>query len=422
MPEEIFTKADAEKLLESKFEAMTKNLVAELKKPVTDTTTEPVEAARKAKGGSTREQDRVKRLAERDRFQGKGFGMARQVIALIKADLERVDVFKAAEMLGFSDVEKGALEEARDLQKSMQASVFESGAAFIAPQFSSEFIGLLQAEAQLMKLNPTSVGMTGESVDVPKLTGGTTAYWVGENEGPTLSDPSTGQKALSLKDLAAATILSLRLLNGASNLEQIVRDQLLRDFGLELSIVGLRSSGGPKKPRGIRHLMKAANILAQTGTSVSQAEADLYRLIGAVTDANVPADGLVFKFHDRVKRGLEQLETAGGNRPFKAGLQAAQPTLLGYPAIIGTEQPTNLGGGSNETEIFFGRGPSLWHGHGQEMAVRVTTEAAVKDGANLRSMWSERSMAIEVFGRHDFELDHEEAFACIGDSTIGTSA
>ncbi len=301
----------------------------------------------------------------------------------------------------------------------MQASVLSAGGSAIHPQLATEWIGLLQVAATFLGFGMTQLPMTADSIDIPKLTSATSAGWVGENEAPTLSEPGTGDKSLVLRDLQAASIISMRLINGASaNIEQIVRDQLIRDFGIKLSGTALRSTGTLKTPRGLRYLIHADNLNEQTGIALDDVLEDLYLLQGAVDDAFVPGEK-VYVFSERVKRGLSLLKESG-IFPFKEALEAAQPSLLGKRAVITQEIPNNLGSG-NDSEIYYGAPSLMWHGHGEEMAVRASDTAAVNDGGTIRSMWSERAMVIDLFGRHDFELQHDVAFACIIDSEIGAA-
>lgn len=415
----MLTAEAVQKMIDDALGKATTAIVSELKTPKTDNGASAAAAATGHVPKGTRTADRLKRLAESDVHKGKGFDFARTAMAHMLAAVNGTDIFAAAAELDFSDDEKGALEAQRDIQKTMQASVFGAGGSLVPVQQAAGFIDLAVASASFFKIpGIQDVALVAEAMTVDEVTGQTTVGWIGENVAPALTEPTTGKRGLQLRELGATSILSLRLLRAAGNAEQLVRNRLLADYALKLSLTGFRSIGGQNTPKGLRYLMHTDNVFGQAGTTVAQVEADFYKLQGKVHDSYIKSDGCVYVVHQRVTRSLPQLETAGGIRPFKAGLEGESKKILDKQAVVVDELPINLGGGTDRTEIYYGRGSEIWHAHGDQMSMRASTEAAVKDGGTVRSIWSERSIALDIGGMHDFFLEHDKSWSCISDSAL----
>jgi HK97 family phage major capsid protein len=138
--------------------------------------------------------------------------------------------------------------------KDMVTTVDSLG-GFIVPNqvMSAQIIPLLQAAVTVYEAGTQRMGgLSGSPVQIPKITGATTAYWLGEVEAVTSGDMSFGQIDLYPHDVFALCTLSNRLIElGAPSAEQLVRTQLARDIGLKIDQAVYQGTGAAGQPIGI---------------------------------------------------------------------------------------------------------------------------------------------------------------------------
>ncbi|WP_270674583.1 MULTISPECIES: phage major capsid protein [unclassified Aeromonas] len=115
------------------------------------------------------------------------------------------------------------------------------------------FIDMLRNRTTIMRLATTMGGLVG-NVDIPRQTGGATAYWLGEGEDSQEGTPTIGQLELSPKTLGAYTDITRRLLMQSSmDAEGIVRRDLVNAMAQAIDFAGYYGSGAANQPRGIKN-------------------------------------------------------------------------------------------------------------------------------------------------------------------------
>lgn len=115
------------------------------------------------------------------------------------------------------------------------------------------FIDMLRNRTTIMRLATTMGGLVG-NVDIPRQTGGATAYWLGEGEDSQEGTPTIGQLELSPKTLGAYTDITRRLLMQSSmDAEGIVRRDLVNAMAQAIDFAGYYGSGAGNQPRGIKN-------------------------------------------------------------------------------------------------------------------------------------------------------------------------
>lgn len=130
----------------------------------------------------------------------------------------------------------------------------QSGQNLVDTTFmGGSFIDMLRNRTTIMRLATTMGGLVG-NVDVPRQTGGATAYWLGEGEDAQEGTPTIGQLELSPKTLGAYTDITRRLLMQSSmDAEGIVRRDLVNAMAQAIDFAGYYGSGAGNQPRGIKN-------------------------------------------------------------------------------------------------------------------------------------------------------------------------
>jgi HK97 family phage major capsid protein/HK97 family phage prohead protease len=129
-----------------------------------------------------------------------------------------------------------------------------TGETLVDTQYmAGSFIEMLRNRTVLMRLATTMSGLVG-NVDVPKQTGGATAYWIGEHEDAPEGTPTIGQIGLTPKTVAAYTDITRRLmLQSTPDAERIVRNDLASAVAQAIDAAGFYGAGG-NEPTGIANV------------------------------------------------------------------------------------------------------------------------------------------------------------------------
>jgi HK97 family phage major capsid protein len=142
---------------------------------------------------------------------------------------------------------------------------------------TGSFIDLVRNRSALLGLNVTTLtGLTG-NVDIPKKTGNTTAYWVGEDVAVSETNIALGQISMTPKSLGGYVDITRRLMQQSSmDVEALVRADLAESIALAIDYSGIYGLGGSSALLGIKNI---TGVGTETLTSVS----DTNKAIGGVT-------------------------------------------------------------------------------------------------------------------------------------------
>ncbi|HUS98214.1 MAG TPA: phage major capsid protein [Hyphomicrobiaceae bacterium] len=246
--------------------------------------------------------------------------------------------------------------------RAMSEGVFTAGGALVPDEMSQAIIDLREEfgiARQLARVMP----MASDVLVVPRRTGGTTAYFVGENTEPTASDKGWDQVQLSAKKLGAQTKFSSELAEDSviDVAEDVAREHAYafaeKEDDCYFNGDGTSTYGGIY---GLRakiidgtHTAGAVDGASAIDTfaEVTQAELDSlmavlpqYALMGAQWVCSQPAKALVFDSIAAAAGGTTM--TMLGDRP--------QASHLGYPIQVSQKMPTSTGDLSNLAMLAFG--------------------------------------------------------------------
>ncbi|MCB2216236.1 MAG: phage major capsid protein [Desulfobulbaceae bacterium] len=161
--------------------------------------------------------------------------------------------------------------------RTMSTNVGSSGGYLVAEDLlADQKIGLLENESVCINLGArTMTGLVGDA-DIPKQTGGATAYWINEGEDLTESTPTFGQVRLSPKTVGCYTDLTRRMLvQSAIDVENFLRQEFARKLAIAIDLAALSGTGANGQPKG---------VLEATGIGSDSGSITLANLIGMPQD------------------------------------------------------------------------------------------------------------------------------------------
>lgn len=200
------------------------------------------------------------------------------------------------------------------------------------------FIDLLRNTSVGLKMGVRRMSGLQGNVTIPKMTAGTTAYWLAdESTQITEANPTLGQVSLTPKNVAALTELSHLLMQQSSpDAEQLIMDSIARDIGLAVDVGIIRGTGNSGQPLGI---VGTGSIGGFTGTSL--AATGILNGIADVVAANAQNASCGFVTTPAVAGLLMDRPelTTTGTTPLWTG-RMEEGRMKGYPAMSSGQMAT----------------------------------------------------------------------------------
>lgn len=301
------------------------------------------------------------------------------------------------------------------VSKALAAGDAAAGGFLIPDQYSADIIELLRAQSIVRKLNPLQVPMPMGTLTLPKITGGVTAQYVGENVNIPKGQPSFGALRLTYKKLAALVPVSNDLLRyNAYGVDAIVRDDLVSGIATREDIAFIRDDGSQFTPKGLRFWAPSANVIAANGTiNLANVTFDLAKLILQLMNANVRMLRPGWMFAPRTLLYLMTVRDANGNFAFRDEMLTGK--LWNFPFGVTTQIPINLGGGTDESEVYFVDFADFVIGDATSIIIDASTEAAYHDGSNVVAAFSQDQTVVRAIVQHDCGMRHDASVAVLSE-------
>lgn len=254
---------------------------------------------------------------------------------------------------------------------------------------ASSFIEMLRNRTVAMRLATTMGGLVG-NVEIPKQTGGATAYWIGEGQDAPEGTPTIGQLGLTPHTVAAYTDITRRLLmQSTPDAEGIVRRDLVAAIGQAIDLAAFYSDGTGVKPKGLKY-MTGINAVAFAGTQPTYAE--LVQMETEIAADNADVNSMAYVMN-AVGRGAAKTTSKFPNGTDQGTIWEPGNTLNGYRTEI-TNQLVN-------GDVFFGNWADFIIGMWGGLDLTVDPYSLSKSGG----------LRIVVFQDVDFAIRRVESFS-----------
>lgn len=303
-----------------------------------------------------------------------------------------IEVSQAAEeVLGRSA--KGLLVPAdilahQDFMRAQTAGIASEGGALVATDhMDGSFIGLLRKRSALTRLGVRSLSGLQGNVDIPRQTGGGIAYWVGEGVGPTDSQLAFDSLGMTPHTLAAAVPMTRRVVaQASSDMEMLVRDDLIKIMALEMDRVGINGDVDVDAPDG---LLDAAINDVDFITAGQPTWAEIVAMESEIGADDADIETMKYLFNAAMRGHLKSTPKASGTAEFI--MKGSE--VNGYETITSNNSPTGGVVLGNWSDFIIG----LWSG------LDLTVDAA--------TLASTGGLYVRAFQDLDFGVRHPESFA-----------
>ena len=258
----------------------------------------------------------------------------------------------------------------RKLRRKALGSTAEEGGEFFPSAMLGELIDLQRKLEVFASAGAREIALPPNGrISFPKLTGASSAYWVGEGSAITESGPGTGSLELAAKKLGVFVKLNNELLRFASpSAEGLVRHDMARAAALKADLAMLEGSGSTQIKGLTTYAGITTHVAATTGANGDTfTPADVATMEALLPDAvEAPTAWVMRKamFAALVNRRADAVSAADGKGPFlfrdTRSLGADRPSeLFGTKVVRSAQVAANRakGAASNLTYILLGHFP-----------------------------------------------------------------
>lgn len=274
-------------------------------------------------------------------------------------------------------------------KRDMATNVGTAGGYLVSEDLqTASFIDLLRNAAAVMKLGTrTLTGLVGD-IDIPKQTGGATAYWVNEAEDVTESQPALGQIRLSPKTVGCLTDVTRRMMMQSSrDVESFLRMDFALQMGIAIDLGALAGDAASGEPRGLLNTTGTGSVTLNAANTPDWG--DIVDLETAIATDNALFGSLAYLTNATIVGKMKQTEKASNTAQFiYDGKQ-----LNGYPCVTSNNVTAKY--------ILFGNWADMIIGMWSGLDVTVDTSTLSASGGTR----------IVCFQDIDVAIRHAESFA-----------
>ena len=230
-------------------------------------------------------------------------------------------------------------------QRDLVVGTASAGGNLVATELLvSSFIDLLVNRLSVMSMGATMLTGLQGNIAIPRATGGSTGYWLGENAAATESQQSFDQIALSPKTAGAMVDYGRRLLMQSSiAVEAFVRMDIARTLSLMIDAGALTGTGASNQPRGLLNTVGIGSVVGGANGAAPTWD-HIVDLESAVATANADGGSLGYLTNSKVRGRLKRTQqfTGTNGAPVWQGSE-----LNGTRAIVSNQVPSNLTKGTS---------------------------------------------------------------------------
>jgi HK97 family phage major capsid protein len=307
--------------------------------------------------------------------------------------------------------------EAMGQSKALNTATGSAGGFVVPPDFVDYIIPLLYAKTVVRRAGALVQPMPNGTMSIPKMTGGSAAYWIGEAKAISESAPTFGQVVATAHKLAALVPISNDQMRYATpQFDGMVRNDLAMQIALAEDAAAIRGAGTAYSPKGLLTYCLASQTIASNPNYTTATVNN--ELAGAITRlelANLPLEKVGWLMSPRTKNYLLNIQNANGFYIYREEMTELK-TLLGYPFFTTTQIPINLVVGPNAdcSEIYlcdFGETMIL---ESRQLEFAISTEGVYVDAnGQMQSAFQNDLTIIRGIMAEDFQLRHDQAVAII---------
>lgn len=346
-----------------------------------------------------------------DELTGTGLKAAAALPLMLRAKREGGKPEDYAKNAGNDHVAKMFTKAAEGAQT---ASDFTSGGFMIPEEVSADVIAYLYNTSAVRRLGARIIPMARGNLSMNKINETLNAYWIGETNRIMTSKIQGGRIAMSAKKLGISVGISNDLIRFADgSVIQIIHDDMTRAARTTEDQALIRGRGTNYRPSSIDELMSDTNkVQANASNAFADIVQDLFKLQYLVDGREFELDAISpgFILSKRDAYFLKSLISTDGTFIFLP--QMMQGLLIDAPYAATNNIPSNLGAGSDESEIYYGDFSQLLIGQSLDVTMQKWEGASWVDSNGNTVHGAQQDMTLETLViEEDSAVRHDSAFS-----------
>ncbi|WP_368248478.1 phage major capsid protein [Intestinimonas butyriciproducens] len=289
--------------------------------------------------------------------------------------------------------------------KAMSVTSPTDGGYLVPEVYASEIIPLLRDKAIVLKLGASTLPMDRGNLNLPKMTSGVSASYVGELRKAKASKAKFGNVRLSSKKLMCKVIISNDLIrSNAYGADQTILNDATTAMALAMDRAAFLGKGTEFEPMGLFNMdiptveLNAAPNEGTTGKLLAkllQNNADTSKLGWAI-------NGFAWEAFYNV------VQAASGLYLYRDQMDAGK--LNGHEFAVSNQIPVSAASG-RPTDIVLGNWSEFMIGRQGSMESEMFREGTITDeNGETVSAVDQDCTILRIIDLHDFGVRHEESF------------
>jgi HK97 family phage major capsid protein len=282
--------------------------------------------------------------------------------------------------------------------RTLGETTIAAGGALVPESVAEDYIELLYAATVYLQGNPMRLEAPNGNLTLPRIATGAAGGWLGENANITKSAPTFDQVRAELRTVGVIVPVSNRLMrHSPQSVEMIVREDCINNASVLIDTAAIRGVGSAHQPRGLRYQAASANVFGQTATTVEGITNDTAKMQRLLEEAKIKFVRPFWIMAPRTRWAL--MSKRDGNNQLIWAEEMGRGEFQGKPFGVTTSVPTNLGGGTNESELYLTDFVHQVYAEGVgDDALRVTASdgVAYHDGSNVIAAFSQDQTVVRL--------------------------
>lgn len=195
-----------------------------------------------------------------------------------------------------------------------------------------DFIDVLRNASSVMQAGATMLSGLSGDVKIPKKLTAASAAWIASEGGAASeSEMTVGNISMTPKTLGAFTDVTRQLLIQSSlDVENLIRDDLVKAMGLAIDKAALEGTGTSGQPTGI---LNTTGVNTTTFAAANPTFAEIVAMETALRNDNVNSEGLAYILPSAINGALKTTEKASGTAQFVTDGRS----MNGYRTVVSNQ-------------------------------------------------------------------------------------
>ncbi len=290
--------------------------------------------------------------------------------------------------------------------KAMSVTSPTDGGYLVPEVYASEIIPLLRDKAIVLKLGATTLPMDRGNINLPKMTSGVSASYVGEMRKGKASKAKFGNVRLSSKKLMCKVLISNDLIrSNAYGADQLILNDATTAMALAMDRAAFLGRGTEFEPTGLMNMSGIPVVQLNAAPD----ETTTGKLLATLMQNNADTSKLGWAMNGFAWEAFYNVvQATNGLYLYRGQMDAGK--LNGHAFAVSNQLPNGTGS-TRPTDVVLGNWSEYMIGRQGSMESEMFREGTVTDeDGNTVSAVDQDCTILRIIDLHDFGVRHEESF------------